>query len=150
MTTDDCFTMKDQEELVRLRNESRLKCHLTPNFINESADKLIAELRQKLGATEAYVTELEDNFKTEKEALETELNAVKKERSLLMTRFNNGITEIYKEERFAQLLQEREDLKKRCKMLEHDRDWLIYRLSQYTNAENSGNVQPEKGTTNNE
>lgn len=149
MTTDDCITMKDQEELVRLRNESRLKCHLTPNFINESADKLIAELRQKLGATEAYITELEDNFKTEKEALETELNAVKKERNLLMTRFNNGITEIYKEERFAQLLQEREDLKKRCKMLEHDRDWLIYRLSQYTNAENSGNVQPEKGTTNN-
>lgn len=149
MTTDDCFTMKDQEELVRLRNESRLKCHLTPNFINESADKLIAELRQKLGAADAYIAELEDNFKAEKEALETELNTVKKERSLLMTRFNNGITEIYKEERFAQLLQEREDLKKRCKMLEHDRDWLIYRLNQCSNANDSGNVQTEEGATNN-
>lgn len=138
---EDCFTMQDQEELVRLRNESRLKCHLTPSFINESADKLIKELRQKLGAAEAYITELEENAGKEKERLETELNVVKKERSILMTRFNNGIKEMYKEERFAQLLQERDDLKKRCKMLEHDRDWLIYRLNQCTNANDSGNVQ---------
>ena len=136
----DGFTMAEQAELRR--QYKPIKCHVTERFMAEAADKLIAKLKQELGAANAYIDELKDISKKEKECLEKEINDLKTERNLLMQRFSNGITEMYKEERFAHLLQEVQELKKRCKRIESDRDGLVYQLNQYRNAEeaNSGNV----------
>jgi len=136
----DGFTMAEQAELRR--QYKPIKCHVTERFMAEAADKLIAKLKQELGAANAYIDELKDTSKKEKECLEKEINDLKTERNLLMQRFSNGITEMYKEERFAHLLQEVQELKKRCKRIESDRDGLVYQLNQYRNAEeaNSGNV----------
>ena len=132
--------MAEQAELRR--QYKPIKCHVTERFMAEAADKLIAKLKQELGAANAYIDELKDISKKEKECLEKEINDLKTERNLLMQRFSNGITEMYKEERFAHLLQEVQELKKRCKRIESDRDGLVYQLNQYRNAEeaNSGNV----------
>lgn len=132
--------MAEQAELRR--QYKPIKCHVTERFMAEAADKLIAKLKQELGAANAYIDELKDTSKKEKECLEKEINDLKTERNLLMQRFSNGITEMYKEERFAHLLQEVQELKKRCKRIESDRDGLVYQLNQYRNAEeaNSGNV----------
>ena len=130
-------------EQAELRKQYKpIKCHVTEKFMAEAADKLIAKLKQELGAANAYIDELKDTSKKEKECLEKEINDLKTERNLLMQRFSNGITEMYKEERFAHLLQELTELKKRCKRIESDRDGLVYQLNQYRNAEeaNSGNV----------
>lgn len=136
----DGFTMAEQAELRR--QYKPIKCHVTEKFMAEAADKLIAKLNQDLGAANAYIAELEDSFKQEKERLEKEINALKTERNLLMQRFSNGITEMYKEERFTHLLQETNELKKRCKRIESDRDGLVYQLNQLRNAAeaNSRNV----------
>lgn len=128
---DDGFTMEEQQELQR--NSIKIKCKLTEKFQAESADKLITELRRKLGESESYISELEEtNKKLEQKLKRSEaaflgLQAANKS---LLGKYSRDVSELLKTPVFEKIHAEKLELEKQVKKLEEIRDQLIYRLNE--------------------
>lgn len=118
---DDGFTMEEQREFKR--NAIQLK--VTDKFKADAADKLIKQLRQKIGENESYIEELEDVQKK----LLNKIEVLKEINKKFADRYSADVSEVLKEPIFAKITQENKDLKKRINDLEAIRDNLIYKLN---------------------
>jgi len=139
---DDGFSMEEQQELkakyAKIKAANRPKIKVTERYHNNTKDKIISELRQKVAANEEYIKELEDPYckKTRQELKEDNaklINQLKEFENL-----KNQYSQLNK--KYQAVLENPElgvqkyrdtikDLEKQVKSLKSIRDELITKLN---------------------
>lgn len=123
----DGFTMEEQAEFRRIKKESTIKLKLTERFQAESADRLIKSLRVKLGESESYIQELEEELSKTKNELDKFKHTVKG----ILNKYSDDVKELKKDPFIDKYKQEITSLEEQNKKLIDTRDKLLYKLSQY-------------------
>lgn len=120
------------EEQRALRRSSLLKLQLTPKYQNDAADKLISQLRIKLGEQESYIDELKDNLrimKMEKQVAEAQNKALQARIQKVLDKYASDMSTLLREPVIAKIQEEKKELEKEIESLKKVRDQLCYRLN---------------------